>query len=166
MIATLAQMYEPVFGTWAVWVFLMGAVAVLYSTFFVATAGNTRMATDALRVFGLGARNETAQRWWIRLFCVCFPFISLTIYSIVKQPVLLVLISGLAQSIMLPMLGAAGLYFRYRRCDDRITPGRTWDTMLWLSFAGLCITGIWGGLTEVGKLAAELGAAVRNVLGG
>ena len=30
-------MYEPVFGVAAVWIFLFGAFAVLYSTFFVAT---------------------------------------------------------------------------------------------------------------------------------
>lgn len=163
MIATLAQMYEPVFGAWAAWVFLIGAVAVLYSTFFVATAGNSRMASDAVRVFGLGARDDATRQWWTRLFCAAFPFISLSIYSIVKQPVLLVLISGLAQSIMLPMLGAAGLFFRYRRCDARIVPGRLWDAMLWLSFGGLLITGLWGGYSEVGKLAAQLGAALRQV---
>ena len=49
MIRTLGEMYVPVFGVWAKWLFLFGAVAVLYSTFFVANAGHTRVASDAVR---------------------------------------------------------------------------------------------------------------------
>ena len=151
MIRTLAEMYTPVFGSWAKFVFLCGAIAVLYSTFFVATAGNTRMAADALRVFRLAATTDAARQWWIRLLCIVFPFLSLAVYVVSKDPVSLVLISGLAQSIMLPMLGGAGLYFRYRQCDPRVRPGRLWDLLLWLSCAGLLLTGsvgLWKGLAR------------------
>lgn len=154
MIRTLAEMYRPVFGAWGGPVFLFGAVAVLYSTFFVATAGNTRMAADALRVFKIAGPTEEARRWWIRLFCGVFPFLSLTIFTISKDPVRLVLISGMAQSIMLPMLGGAALYFRYRRCDPRIRPRLLWDIFLWASVAGLLVTGSVGAYSTVGDLAA------------
>jgi len=53
----------------------------------------------------------------------------------------LVLAGGVMQAIMLPMLGVATLYFRYRRCDRRIAPGRLWDLMLWLSALGLLLAG-------------------------
>ena len=53
MVSTLATAYVPVFGEYARWLFLIGAVAVLYSTFLVATAGNARMWTDGLKIFGL-----------------------------------------------------------------------------------------------------------------
>ncbi len=151
MIRTLAEMYVPVFGTWSKIVFLFGAIAVLYSTFFVATAGNTRMAADALRVFGVAGFTEAARQWWIRFFCVFFPFLSLAVFAVSKNPVTLVLISGLAQSIMLPMLGGAGLYFRYRHCDPRVRPSRLWDVFLWLSCFGLLLTGsvgLWKGLSR------------------
>ncbi|MEZ5948691.1 MAG: hypothetical protein R3C12_05605 [Planctomycetaceae bacterium] len=41
MTSTLAEAYVPVFGEYARWMFLIGAIAVLYSTFLVATASHT-----------------------------------------------------------------------------------------------------------------------------
>ncbi len=152
LVNTLRRMYEPVFGGMSSHVFLVGAFAVLYSTFFVATAGNARMAADAVRVFRLGGATEPARRWWIRAFCGVFPFLSLAIYLVSKDPALLVLASGMAQSVMLPMLGGAALYFRYRRCDARIAPGKLWDTLLWVSVVGLLLAGVAG----TGLLIAKL----------
>ncbi len=152
MIYTLSQMYVPVFGSWARPVFLFGAIAILYSTFFVATAGNTRMATDALRIFRVAAASEGARRWWIRLFSAILPFLSLAVFAISKDPVQLVLVSGLTQAIMLPMLGAAALFFRYRRCDPEIRPGIAWDVFLWISVAGLLLAGAVGGYNVLAKL--------------
>jgi hypothetical protein len=53
MVRTLGQMYVPIFGVWIQQVFLLGAFAVLYSTFFVAAAGNSRMVADGLVLAGL-----------------------------------------------------------------------------------------------------------------
>lgn len=142
MIRTLTRMYEHVFGRWGEWVFLFGAFAVLYSTFFVAIAGNARIAADCLRLIRLQPADDTRHRWWVRTFSATFPFLSLAIYVIYKEPVELVLVSGMMQAFALPMLGAAALYFRYRRCDRRIMPGRLWDLGLWLSVIGLAIAGI------------------------
>lgn len=157
MIATLAEMYQPVFGEWAAWIFLLGAIAVLYSTFFVATAGNARMASDALRIFRISDGRHHVQQRWVTTLSGVFPFVSLTLYVLVKNPVGMILASGMAQSVMLPMLGFAGLYFRYRRCDRRIMPGGLWDLMLWLSVAGLLLAGAWGAWTEGQKAIVFLG---------
>lgn len=157
MLYTLVQMYVPVFGRWAGPLFLLGAFAVLYSTFFVATAGNARMGADALAVFRVIDPASDNRGRWVRRLCGLFPFVSLAIYVYVKNPVTLVLISGMAQSIMLPMLGAAGLFFRYLRCDDRIRPGKFWDALLWLSVAGLFIAGGWGLFGSAAKIRALLG---------
>lgn len=156
MLYTLVQMYVPVFGAWAGPLFLFGAFAVLYSTFFVATAGNARMGADALAVFRVIDGADSNRQRWVRRLCGLFPFVSLTIYLYVKNPVTLVLISGMAQSIMLPMLGGAGLFFRYRRCDDRIRPTRFWDLLLWLSVLGLLIAGGWGLVGSIMKISALL----------
>jgi Mn2+/Fe2+ NRAMP family transporter len=142
MIRVLGQMYVPVFGEWAQWLFLFGAFAVLYSTFFVANAGHARVASDAVRVFGVGAATERARIWWVRALCAGFPTFSLIVYVFIREPVGLVLAGGVAQAMMLPILGAATLYFRYRRCDPRIAPGRLWDLMTWISVAGLALAGI------------------------
>ncbi len=156
MLYTLVQMYVPVFGAWAGPLFLFGAFAVLYSTFFVATAGNARMASDALAVFRVIDGADENRGRWVRRLCGLFPFVSLAIYLYVKNPVTLVLISGMAQSIMLPMLGGTSLYFRYRRCDKRIQPGKFWDFLLWLSVLGLLVAGGWGLAGAAMKIAAML----------
>ncbi len=143
MIRTLERMYSEnaLFGGHGSRVFLVGAFAVLYSTFFVATAANSRMAADALRVFKFVPQVEEKRRWWVRFFCAAFPFVSLSIYVWSKSPVKLVLLSGLMQALLLPMLGVAALFFRYRRCDPRIRPGRLWDTFLWISVVAFFIVG-------------------------
>ncbi|MBX9789902.1 MAG: Nramp family divalent metal transporter [Pirellulales bacterium] len=156
IVYTLSQMYEPVFGKWAGPVFLVGAFAVLYSTFFVATAGNARIAGDALRIFGIAAHTDDDRQWWVRLFCGVFPFLSVTIYTLVKEPVALVLVSGMIQSLMLPMLGGAALWFRYRRGDRRIAPGRLWDLLLWASCLGLLVAAIGGGYEAGLKIMRSL----------
>jgi len=156
MISVLGEMYVPVFGVWAKWLFLFGAFAVLYSTFFVANAGHTRVASDAIRVFGVGARTEKDRQWWILAFCIAFPVFALFSYVFIRYPARLVLASGVMQAIMLPMLAGATLYYRYRRCDKRIIPGRLWDLMLWLCAVGMLIAGGWIAVTKLVDLFGSL----------
>ncbi|HVV99780.1 MAG TPA: hypothetical protein VHB77_05550, partial [Planctomycetaceae bacterium] len=62
MVSTLATAYVPVFGEYAGWLFLIGAIAVLYSTFLVANAGHARTLTDCLKIFGvLDHHNQKAH---------------------------------------------------------------------------------------------------------
>ncbi len=141
LIRDLSAMYDTFFGSWVRPVFLLGVFAVLYSTFFVANASHARVAADALRVFRVGALSNQAQLWWVRLFCGLFPALCLAVFVLYPKPKILVLASGLMQALMLPMLAAAALYFRFRRCDSRLSPGRSWDAFLWLSAAGLLAAG-------------------------
>jgi len=157
MIRVLAEMYVPVFGSWARLLFLFGAFAVLYSTFFVANAGHARVAADALAVFGLTARSARSQRRWIVAFSGLFPVLSLLGFVLIRAPAQLVLASGVMQAIMLPMLGGATLYFRYRRCDECVRPGRLWDMMLWISVLGLLVAGGWLALTKLVPALERLG---------
>jgi hypothetical protein len=128
----------------------------LYSTFFAAIAGHARVAADAVSLYGFGARTDLSRQRLVRWLSGIFPFLSLGLYLYDKDPVAWVLLGGFAQSIMLPMLGIAALWFRYRRCDARIAPGRLWDICLWLSIAGLFIAGIWCGLANFETIAAKL----------
>jgi Mn2+/Fe2+ NRAMP family transporter len=157
MIRALSRPYVEVFGPWARWLFLFGALAVLYSTFFVAIAGHTRVSADALRVFGAGAPTERSRLWWIRTFCLVFPLFALVTCILIRKPAQLVLASGFMQAVMLPMLGGATLYFRYCRCDRRITPGWLWDAMLWISAFGLLLAGGWLALTKLFPALEQLG---------
>jgi len=157
MIHALSQPYVEVFGTWAQWVFLFGAFAVLYSTFFVANAGHARVAADAAQVFGVARRTEKARLRWVVAFCVLFPLIALAACIFIRQPVKLIMASGVMQALMLPMLGGATLYFRYRRCDPRIAPSRLWDAILWISVLGLLLAGGWVALVQVFPALGHVG---------
>lgn len=143
MIRTLSEMYVPVFGSWAQGVFLFGAFAVLYSTFFVVAAGYSRMVADAFGLFGFHDGSEAARLKWTKVISMIWPLMALSTYLFVKAPVAMILASGVAQAVMLPMLGVAVLYFRYKRSDPDLLTGRAWDIMLWLSSIGLFIAGCW-----------------------
>ena len=71
LIETLSQMYRQTLGTAGAWIFLIGAFAVLYSTFFVATASNARLFADAAAIFGVAHyRDEAARLRMVRAACV------------------------------------------------------------------------------------------------
>ena len=152
MVRTLAEMYVPVFGEAAHAIFLVGAFAVLYSTFFVANASHARVCADAMRVFGCSAGTQGKQRFWLMFYCALLPLLCLTVYVFVRAPKQLVLASGLMQAIMLPMLAVAALYFRYRRSDERLMPSLGWDFGLWVSSAGLFLAGGWAFIDKISGL--------------
>jgi len=143
MIRSLTEMYVPVFGPWTEKVFLFGAFAVLYSTFFVAAAAYGRMITDALQIFHVISPSQPTKEKSIRIISVTWPLVAFVVYVFFRAPVAMVLICGLAQSIMLPMLGATALYCRYQLNIEKLTPSKIWDFFLWLSFIGLLIAGLW-----------------------
>jgi Mn2+/Fe2+ NRAMP family transporter len=149
MIRTLAVMYEPVFGESARVLFLVGAFAVLYSTYFVANAAHARVFSDTLGVLGAAASDEAAHRRRVTWLSGIFPLLCLAIYVLFPKPAQLVLISGLMQALMLPMLAVAGLYFRFRRNDTRLEPGRVWDACLWVSAIGMSVAGIWALISKL-----------------
>jgi hypothetical protein len=149
MIRTLEVMYEPVFGEIARWIFLFGAFAVLYSTFFVSIASLARIVPDAMRALGMGPSDQAGYRRWVRVCSGLFPFLAVATYTVLPTPAALVLVGGVMQGIMLPMLAGAALYFRYRRSDPRVAPGFWWDILLWTSAAGMLVTGVWTAWTKV-----------------
>jgi Mn2+/Fe2+ NRAMP family transporter len=152
MVRTLGAMYAPVFGDWARGVFLIGAFAVLYSTLFVAAAGNARMVVDGLILAGRLPADEASRAIWSRRLSVVWPLAALILALIIREPVGMVLASGIAQAIMLAALGVAVLFFRHRDFDARLTPSRGWDLLLWLSSAGFVLIGVWTLLQKVASL--------------
>jgi len=142
-VRTLGAMYAPVFGEWARGVFLVGAFAVLYSTFFVAAAGNVRMVVDGLVLAGRLPAGADARAAWIRRLSVAWPLVALVLALVIREPVGMVLASGIAQAIMLAALGVAVLFFRHRELDPRLVPSAAWDVLLWTSSLGFIVVGLW-----------------------
>jgi Mn2+/Fe2+ NRAMP family transporter len=155
MVRSLTAMYQPVFDDWATTLLLIGAFAVLYSTFFVANASHARVAVDLMKVLGLLGDSSSGSRRWLIIFSGCLPLLALTIYLLFPDPVALVLLSGVAQGIMLPMLASAALWFRYQRTPAGLEPSRLWDAMLWLSAAGLLLTGVWTAYEQLSNTFAS-----------
>ncbi len=143
MIRTLSVMYEPVFGKSAQTIFLIGAFAVLFSTFFVAIAAQSRLFVDVINLLGFIHLKDEDQRFrYIKVCNVLFADISLLFFIFVTKPVLLVLISGVMQALMLPLLGGSVLYFRYKKTDKRLIAGKAWDIFLWISFICFAVIGV------------------------
>jgi hypothetical protein len=143
MVRTLGAMYAPVFGSWASAAFLVGAFAVLYSTLFVAAAGNARMVADGLILAGWLPGDDRSRAAWSRRISVAWVLVATVLAVLVRQPVAMVLASGIAQSAMLAALGVAVAFFRWRATDPRLAPSRAWDTLLAVSIVGLVGVGAW-----------------------
>ncbi|MBI5770202.1 MAG: Nramp family divalent metal transporter [Verrucomicrobia bacterium] len=153
LIDTLAHMFLGSLGAWSLWVFLAGAFFVLYSTAFAASASNARLLADALSVFGVKKyADEAARVRMVRAACIGLPLYATALYLIWEKPVALVFVGGVGQGIMLPFLGLAALYFRYRRTDVRLRPGGAWSLALWLAVAALALAGAYQVVDLVTKL--------------
>lgn len=151
LLQTLSVMYKPVLGSWAQGTFLLGAFMVLYSTFYVANASHARTFADAMGVMSLIGSDAVTQTRWVRRLSGLFPLLCLLIYWVLPQPAWLVLLSGSAQAIMLPMLGFSALFFRYRRCLPELRPSKWFDIGLWGSVAILFLIGIATLILEANK---------------
>jgi|TARA_B110000037_G_scaffold186286_1_gene216202 Mn2+/Fe2+ NRAMP family transporter len=143
MIRTLAAMYEPVFGSWAMGLFLAGAIGILYSTFFVVGASKARVFADAMLIFGWRKHEPKHDRMWIKGLCLAFPIISFLFFWLYPKPKELVLLAGTMQAFLLPMLAFAAIYFRYKHAIPALRPTKLWDFFLWISALGLLIAGLW-----------------------
>ena len=140
MIATLAQMYVPMFGSWTKMLFLIGVWAVLFKTLYVSSAGNARMTADFLNL-GKFARMPTdeARAKWIRRFCIFYPLGALTMYLTYGEPRAMVIFGGFFQGITLPILAGIAIFFRYRRTDPRLAPSRWSDLWLWMALISITV---------------------------
>ena len=155
MVRSLGAMYAPVFGPWAATLFLGGAFAVLYSTLVAAADGNSRIVGDALVLAGRIPGDEASRRVWTRRVSIAWPLVALGLALAIREPVGMVLASGLAQAMMLGALAIAVLYFRHAKSDRRLVPSRAWDAVLWVSCVALFVVASWTAWRELAKLAAS-----------
>lgn len=151
LIQTLSAMYEPVLGSWAPPIFLFGAFMVLYSTFYVANASHARTFTDGLHVVNMISGHRESQANMVKLLSALFPMLCLAVYWLLPNPAWLVLISGSAQAVMLPMLGFAALYFRYYKTRRDLLGSRWVELGLWISVALLFVIGLTNLYLELSK---------------
>ena len=143
-INTLARIYTESVGPWAETLFLIGAIMVLFSSFFIGVASNQRMFVDAFAQLGLlDYRNPTDRRKWFKWTAVLIPFLWISLFLFFKAPVFMVMFGGIALSILLLMVVFAAFHFRLRRLDKRLKPALGYDILLWISGVLIFTFGIY-----------------------
>jgi manganese transport protein len=140
MIPILSNIYTQTLGEWSLWLFYAGAIFTLYGTIFASTAAHSRLYADMLRLMGAFKADDYPRRLRYRnLFIVLLTVIPVTLYFLVQSPVKMVVAGGLAQAMMLPIIGLSTLYLRHRHLPKSITPSR-WVTIgLWIATAVIVV---------------------------
>ena len=91
---------------------------------------------DLAGLAGLYDRSDYAVRLKAtRISVVPLALIPTLLFFLVREPVVMTKITGVAQSVMLPIIGFATLYLRYIHMPKKILP-KGWITLaLWVASA-------------------------------
>ena len=153
LMINLSELYSTSFGVVGLWIFVIGAFTVLYSTIFISTASNSRLATDFFHLLKLVKIDSEADRIrWTKVACVALPALYCIFYLSVGKPVTLVTIGAVAQALMLPFLSFAALYFLYYKTHEALRPPITWVVFLWTSAVLMTTVGAFQLVKEIEKL--------------
>jgi manganese transport protein len=135
-VAVLSQLYTQTLGEWSLWVFYAGVVVTLYGTIFAATAAHSRMMADLARLLGAYDRDDQAARLrWRNRFVVVLATVPAVLYWFFESPVRMVVAGGVAQALMLPLIGFAAIYLRHTRLPRELQPSPSTTAALWFSTA-------------------------------
>ncbi len=150
LMASLSQMYRESFGMIGFWGYILGALVVLYSTVFIATASNGRLMADLLRLLGaVRSTSEDRHRSVVRWTCVLLPLVYFVLYVTIGAPVKLVLVGALAQALMLPLLAATTLHLLHRCVEPELRPRPAWTGCLWVSAAVMAAIGVYQAADQI-----------------
>jgi manganese transport protein len=135
-VAVLSQIYTQTLGEWALWLFYAGVVVTLYGTIFASTAAHSRMMADLVRVLGHYPRDDGAARIrWRNRFVVVLATLPAVFYWLFESPVRMVVAGGVAQALMLPLIGVAAIHLRHARLPRELQPSAATTAALWISTA-------------------------------
>jgi Mn2+/Fe2+ NRAMP family transporter len=145
MIEIISRIYTDSVGPAARNIFLAGSFVVLFSTLFAALAIRTRVFSDLFGVMkwidfaDLNKRIRTR-----RIIAVIFPALWTIAFLIVKLPLLMVTIGGIATFLMLFIVVVAGLHFRFGLKEQPIEPGVFYNIALITSCVAIIFIGVYG----------------------
>jgi Mn2+/Fe2+ NRAMP family transporter len=144
IVETLSRMYTDTLGLGAKNVFLAGAFVVLFSTLLSALAGWTRLFSDAWTQITKATFSDTKTR--LRLVAILswvIPFFWLGLFLWFQAPASMVVIGGVATSVILLIVVFAAFHFRFRRLEEDLKPSRFYDIALFVSAAAIVAVGIY-----------------------
>jgi Mn2+/Fe2+ NRAMP family transporter len=135
-VVVLSRIYTETLGGWALWVFYAGVVITLYGTIFAATAAHSRMMADVVRLLGVYDREDAAARLrWRNRFVVVLAAVPALFFWFFASPVRMVVAGGVAQALMLPLIGIAAIYVRHTRLPRELQPSPFTTAALWIATA-------------------------------
>lgn len=132
MISALSNIYTQTLGGWSLLLFYAGAIATLYSTIFAATAAHSRLFADLCRLMGLFAADDYRQRLrYRRGWVIALTVVPVALYWLFESPVKMVVAGGVAQALMLPIIGVSVVYLQHRYLPKELLPSRASIAALW-----------------------------------
>ena len=72
-------------------------------------------------------------------FVVLLGLVPVALFFTVRAPVTMVMIGGIVQAVMLPVIGIGAIYLRHRRLPREIAPSRATDVALWATTAAMAV---------------------------
>jgi manganese transport protein len=145
MIETISRIYTDSVGPTAKNIFLMGSFVVLFSTLFAALAIRTRVFSDLFGVLKWIEFNDMRIRLrTIRVLAVVFPVLWTIAFLVIKLPVLMVTIGGIATFLMLIIVVIAGIYYRFGIRETWLEPGKFYRLALVVSCTAIVMVGLYG----------------------
>lgn len=151
MITTLSRLYTDTLGPWAMYLFLAGAIAVLYSTILASAASTPRQWTDILGLLGaLNWYDTKVRQRVVRVLTVLLPLVWMLCFLFIQEPVLMVQIGGLASGIFLLAVVVAVWHLRTGEVPRRFRRNRPLTAALVLSSAAIAALGVYTVLEALG----------------
>lgn len=145
MVDTLSRIFTETLGPWAKNLFLVGAFFVLYSTLFTATASWARVWGDAFGQLGwLKFDTLQEQRRSIGIMSWVLPAVWCILFLFFQSPVMMVLLGGIATSILLLLIVYVSLVFRFRELPSALKPSMTYDIFYWISVLSILFVSGYG----------------------
>jgi len=140
MIPVLSNLYTQTLGTWALGIFYVGAIATLYGTVFAATAAHSRLFADMCRLAGRFDADDLPRRLAMRnRFVVLLGLVPVALLLTVQAPVTMVMIGGIVQAVMLPVIGIGAIFLRHRKLPREVAPSTLTTVALWVTTAAMIV---------------------------
>ncbi|GAB3466465.1 Nramp family divalent metal transporter [Streptomonospora sediminis] len=151
MISTLARIYTDTMGEWGMTVFLVGAIAVLYSTNVGSTASVPRLWTNTLGLLGvIDWTDMKARTRTIRILTCCLPPLWAAFFLFLQAPVLMVQIGGVAGGVFLLAVVIAVWKLRTTEVDKRFRGNMWLNAALVISSTLIALLGVYSVLEVFG----------------
>lgn len=149
MILTLSETFSGVFGEVGRIVFLLGALAALGSTIWAAIPSWSRSWANALSIVGVFDWADARKRtFWMRVFIAFLPAMWLLTFLWINQPLLMIMVGGIAGGIFLAAIAVSALYLR-GRIEPALRGGRFLHIALIVSSLAIIALGIYSAVTTV-----------------